>query len=319
MTDLKPPLAFALIVLLGFAAGFACLRSNALRADAEAKLEAAMQRATIHEARERAAEVEKNRAEEAAAQARSDAEKARQGEQAAEAKATAAEVKATAAEAKAVAAEADRAKQANALAAFQAIMQVKIMQPQGSQAAADPAAASTDLPPLTALPPAPSALPAEYQPGKNGYLNFTFGMSPRDVVAAMNGKGADALDHLPVAGEYKQAEVHYLRVDLKSMASLPKFGAYSDSSALFFMFRKDKLFRISLRFLNDPTGQNHEPIYNAFAANNGGAVRYLYGNGKTFRVDSGNGYLIGQHSIDGVFMTFIQNNSPLSEGENYNW
>jgi hypothetical protein len=235
--------------------------------------------------------------------------------------------------------------------------------------------AGRDLPPAVPAVPCPvvrpspgqTASPAAYRPGPNGYLNFKFGMSLREVVAALGGpspggleartqdeeragdsadgpdrssrdewglppgiikagysrqnaiSAPDSCDALPIAGEYKNAVVHYYTVPMKSVAGLRDLGEYSDSSAIFFMFQNDKLFRISLRFLNDPTCPNHEPIYDAFAGNNGGAVRFLYGNRKTFRVDGENDYLIGQLSLDGVFMTFIENNSPLSLSENYNW
>jgi hypothetical protein len=220
----------------------------------------------------------------------------------------------------------------------------------------------------TALPPAtPTASPAAYRPGNNGYLNFKFGMSLEQVFAALSGPSPNAIekhsqaeertdsadnstrtprnesgllprlskavysasaeldsrpdnyDSLPIAGEYSNAVVRYYSVPMKSVAALRDLGGYSDSSALFFMFKNDKLFRISLRFLNDPSCQNHAPIYDAFVANNGAALRFLYGNRKVFRVDGPDDYLIGALSIDGVFMTFIQNNSPLSISENYNW
>jgi hypothetical protein len=240
--------------------------------------------------------------------------------------------------------------------------------PAGLENAGPGQVSAVPFPAVTHMqPPMQTASPSAYRPGNNGYLNFKFGMSLGEVVAALGdpspngsenrpqdegrvidsaaepGRSShdewglppgiskagylrqnlvstpDACDSLPIAGEYKNAVVHYYAVPMKSVAGLLNLGEYSDSSAIFFMFQDDKLFRISLRFLNDPTCPNHEAIYNAFAGNNGGAVRFLYGNRKTFRVDGANDYLIGQLSLDGVFMTFIQNNSPLSLSENYNW
>jgi hypothetical protein len=74
---------------------------------------------------------------------------------------------------------------------------------------------------------------------------------------------------LLVAGEYRNAEVRYFFLPLVDFPKLPRYGlrsrCVSTSSYLTFMFHQNRLFRLSLRFVNDAGCANHRDLFQEFA------------------------------------------------------
>jgi hypothetical protein len=216
----------------------------------KAETEAAAAQAEKQKADEAAAKAEaaaKSAEEQAAAQVKADAE--------AQAKAEADE-KAAAAAAQAAFEKQQQEAQAAAMAAQKAQQEADAKAAAEKEEAAQKAAEAERLAAL-------GAEKLEQDFGK-GFGVFKFGQTPQEINPGTNVNLN--WEVLPVAGEYKPADVRYFIAPLSACPTSQQFGHFSAKSYLCALFLKDRLFCVSLRFMDDTDVRDHTFVLNDFVA-----------------------------------------------------
>jgi hypothetical protein len=147
---------------------------------------------------------------------------------------------------------------------------------------------------------------------------FLFGMSPSKVNSLLPRRfGTVAWANLPVAGEYKTAEVRYLWVPLSEFqkdgpgvalySALPAFHpCWGGQSYITFQFASQVLVHISVRLLADCA--SHAELLQTFAA--GYAISSFNISAPRFEVELNNVTLIGLNGSDESALDVFLANSP---------
>jgi hypothetical protein len=151
-----------------------------------------------------------------------------------------------------------------------------------------------------------------------GFQEYKFGMTPDQINNLLPQPfGQVNWSALPIATEYKRDEVRYLWKYLTAFPNVRKFtegnGCISQSSYIVFLFKNQKLFRISIRFLNDSACRNYEIILHQYA-NSIGASLELANSGKRFDYEDKRIHLFGKVFNNGAVIEFIKLGVADSDG-----
>ena len=148
----------------------------------------------------------------------------------------------------------------------------------------------------------------------NGAGSFKFGMTPEQVAPIVGAVSSTKWQELPVADEYKGADVRYFFKYLNEAENVPRLwgGKFSQSSYICFLFYQAKLFRISLRFMNDSSCPSHDQVFDHVATISYAETESL-GDGQRFNIQSSKVLFHGFSDSQGVIIDIIQNGSPKSD------
>jgi hypothetical protein len=129
----------------------------------------------------------------------------------------------------------------------------------------------------------------------DGFDILKFGLTPEEIVPSH--KERFKWELLPVAGEYKRAEVRYLIWDMAGFPATKTFGHPSAQSYICALFKEGRLFCVSLRFMDDYDVPDHTFILKNFLAKYNlekiGSQTYLYQENHLLVIaERGSGYTV---------------------------
>lgn len=148
-----------------------------------------------------------------------------------------------------------------------------------------------------------------------GVDKFVFGMSTDEINNQLQLQFRSAnFSSLPIAGEYKTAEVRYFWQNIKNFPQFPNHELFttcdSGSSYVCFLFDKNGLFRISLRLMNDCKVRK-EVVRQ---------VAEIYGlemKAESFRHQNGDVIFYGANGNDLSQLEWVRRGSPKYSGQDW--